>query len=177
MAEKSAPARKTTARKTPAKKVQRGAAKPSLAVMQKAQRAAELKIAGATWGQIAKELNYKSESGARLAVKRHFERAAVEVHAEMYPILNERAEALWRKAWVKVNQAGSIEEWDKAMRQAQQALVNSARINGLYDKQPLVEVNVTTNAELVELRQELQEILTLEPEDVRTAPVPNNVIE
>lgn len=170
-------------KKAVAKKTARGAARPKLAVTEKARRAAELKVAGATWRQIAEDLGYANESGARNAVRRYYERAAVDTHEEMYPVLQARAEQMWVKAFRRVSVAEAEQNWelwDKAMRHANQALQYSARINGLLDRGPVVEVNVAATAQLDELRSEFRDILTIDGDVVdqeRTEPVPQNVIE
>lgn len=135
-----------------------GANSVTAANKEKAQKSADLRVAGATWVQIAKEVGYKTEAGARLAVNRHFEREAKATFEVMHPVLQERAEAMWRKAWAKLNRASTREEWDSAFRAGMQVLTYSARINGLLDRQPLVQVNVNNHEDIKTLRDEFKEL-------------------
>lgn len=126
----------------------------------KARKAVELKIAGATWKQIADELGMETESGPRLLVMRYFEKTAKTQFEEMHPILLERAEALWRKAWIKLNSVqanGSIDDWDKAMRRCIDVLQSLARISGLGNG-PTLQVNITTPEDIKALRDEFMEL-------------------
>lgn len=127
---------------------------------EKARRAVELKIAGATWPQIADEIGMETEAGPRLLVARYFEQTAKTQFEEMHPIVLERAEALWRKAWSKLNQvqaSGSLDDWDKAMRQCVSVLQTIARISGLGNG-PTIQVNVTTADDVKRLRDEFLEL-------------------
>ncbi|APD19294.1 Rnase E [Mycobacterium phage Taptic] len=127
---------------------------------ERARKAVDLKIAGATWQQISEDLGMKTEAGARLLVARYFEDVAKTQFEEMHPILLERGEALWRKAWAKLNQvqrSGSMEDWDKAMRHCVSVLQNLARISGLGNG-PTIEVNVTTPEDVRRLRDEFYEL-------------------
>jgi hypothetical protein len=126
----------------------------------RARRAVDLKIAGATWKQIADELGMDSESGPRLLVMRYFEKTAKTQFEEMHPILLERSEALWRKAWAKLNAVqanGSMEDWDKAMRRCIDVLQSLARISGLGNG-PAIQVNITTPEDVKKLRDEFMEL-------------------
>lgn len=137
-----------------AKKVQ------SVETKDKARQAVDLKIAGATWKQIADELGMETESGPRLLVMRYFEKTAKTQFEEMQPIVLERAEALWRKAWAKLNSVqanGSMDDWDKAMRHCISVLQNIARISGLGNG-PAIQVNITTPEDIKALRDEFMEL-------------------
>lgn len=127
----------------------------------KARKAVDLKIAGATWKQIADELDMETESGPRLLVMRYFEKTANKQFEEMHPILLERSEALWRKAWAKLNSiqtnGGSMDDWDKAMRRCIDVLQSLARMSGLGNG-PTIQVNVTTPADVKALRDEFLEL-------------------
>lgn len=125
----------------------------------KAQKAADLRIAGMTWIKIAKEVGYATESGARLAVNRMFEADAQKSFEQMHPVLAERAEALWRKAWSRVNTSITFDEWDKAMRQALSVLNYSARIHGLMDG-PKITIDLNANQSLTSLREEFNQLRT-----------------
>ena len=132
----------------------------SVAQKERARRAVELKIAGATWPQIAEELEFETEAGARLLVSRYFESTAKTQFEEMHPILLERAEQLWRRAWSKLNSVqaqGSMDDWDKAMRQCTTVLANLARISGLGNG-PMIQVNITTADDVKRLRDEFYEL-------------------
>lgn len=121
-----------------------------------ARQAVDLKIAGATWKQIAEEIGMETESGARLLVVRYFEKTAKTQFEEMHPIVLERAERLWLKAWNKLNSVqsnGSMDDWDKAMRQCISVLQTIARISGLGNG-PTIQVNVTTAEDVKALRDE-----------------------
>lgn len=134
--------------------------KQSIENKEKARRAVDLKIAGATWKQIADELGMETESGPRLLVMRYFEKTAKTQFEDMRPIVLERCEALWRKAWSKLNQVqqnGSMEDWDKAMRQCVSVLQQLSRISGLANG-PTIEVNITTPDEVRRLRDEFYEL-------------------
>lgn len=132
----------------------------SVETKDRARQAVDLKIAGATWKQISAELGMETESGARLLVARYFEKTAKTQFEEMHPILLERAEALWRKAWSKLNSVqsnGSMDDWDKAMRQCVSVMQNLARISGLGNG-PAIQVNVTTADDVKRLRDEFIEL-------------------
>lgn len=124
---------------------------------ERAQKAVQLKIAGATWDQIAGEIGYNSESGARDLVTRYFDSHAKEQFAQMHPILLERGEALWRKAWTKLNQlqanGAPIDDWDKAMKQCVSVANYLAKISG-YGDGPKVQINVQSTADVKRLRDE-----------------------
>mgnify|MGYP007088036244 CR=1 FL=1 len=139
----------------------RGTRKQSIAQKERARTAVDLKIAGATWQQIADELDFETEAGARLLVARYFEAAAKTQFEEMQPIVLERAEALWRKAWQKLNDIqrnnGSMSDWDRAMSQCVSVLQQIARISGLGNG-PMVQVNVTTADDVKKLRDEFMEL-------------------
>jgi hypothetical protein len=126
----------------------------------RARKAVDLKIAGATWPQISEELGMQTEAGARLLVSRYFELTAKTQFEEMHPILLERAELLWRRAWTKLNQVqsnGSLDDWDKAMRQCVSVLQSLARISGLGNG-PTINVNVTSTDDVRRLRDEFYEL-------------------
>ena len=134
--------------------------KQSIENKEKARRAVDLKIAGATWKQIADELGMESDSGPRLLVMRYFEQTAKTQFEEIHPIVLERAEALWRKAWIKLNSIqsnGSMDDWDKAMRNCISVLQNIARISGLGNG-PAIQVNITTPEDVKKLRDEFMEL-------------------
>lgn len=126
----------------------------------RARKAVDLKIAGASWQQIADELGMETEAGPRLLVMRYFEAHAQTQFEEMHPILLERAELLWRRAWNKLNQvqtSGSLDDWDKAMRQCVSVLQNLARISGLGNG-PTINVNITSTEDVRRLRDEFYEL-------------------
>lgn len=138
----------------------RGKAKQSIAQKERARRAVELKIAGATWKEIADELDFDTEAGARLLVVRYFEDTAKTQFEEMHPIVLERAELLWRRAWSKLNTVQSsddIDKWDKAMRNCISVLQHIARISGLGNG-PAIQINVTTADDVKRLRDEFYEL-------------------
>lgn len=127
---------------------------------EKARRAADLRIAGMTWHQIAKELGYESESGPRLLVRAYYRRVAEGQHDEMYPILHERGEALWRQSYQAIMEAkrdNDSGKWDRAMQRGQAALTYLARINGL-DNGVAVNVNLPASVDVNALRQQFFEI-------------------
>lgn len=147
--------------------------KQSVAQKERARRAVELKIAGATWPEISKELGMETEAGARLLVSRYFEATAKTQFEEMHPILLERAEQLWRRAWSKLNSVqaqGSMDDWDKAMRQCTTVLANLARISGLGNG-PMIQVNITTADDVKRLRDEFYELRGLSISNVVDAEI------
>lgn len=121
---------------------------------ERAVRASELAVLGMTYANIAKELGYASESGARDAVKRVFDQRVKTSYEAMRPILHERSELLWKHAWRRVNEAATSDEWERAMRQAFNALNYSARINRLVDPKTNVQVSVGSGGGLAELKRE-----------------------
>lgn len=151
----------------------KGRAAVSVASKQKAVDAARLRVAGATWDQISKELGFQTESGARLAVNRHFKRELKESYESMHPVLQERAESLWRKAWSRLNRAGSEQEFNNAFKNCLAVMTYSARINGLLDRGPQIEINVGESADLQTLRSEFmalsQQGNTIDGETVESA--------
>ena len=131
----------------------------------RARKAVDLKIAGATWPQIAEELGMETEAGPRLLVARYFELTAKAQFEEMRPIVLERCELLWRRAWNKLNQVqagGDIDDWDKAMRQCMSVLQQLSRITGLGNG-PTVQINVTTADDVRALRDEFYQLRGIEP--------------
>ncbi|QKY79934.1 Rnase E [Gordonia phage Clawz] len=134
----------------------------SVAAQAKAKKASEMRIAGMTWDQIAEEVGYKTESGARLAVRRYFERGAHDVFDRMHPVLNGRAELLWRKAWARVNRATSTDEWDKAMRQCINIVMMQARMNGCLDQKVQVEVSTRQEQSVRELQEQFHKLTLIE---------------
>lgn len=132
---------------------------------ERARKAVDLKIAGASWSQISEELGMETEAGARLLVARYFESTAKAQFEEMHPILLERGELLWRRAWNKLNQVqqnGSMDDWDRAMRQCVAVLQNLARISGLGNG-PTIQINVSTAEDVRRLRDEFYELRKIEP--------------
>lgn len=150
----------------------KGRAAVSVANKEKAVEAARLRVAGATWEQISKELGFKTESGARLAVNRHFKREIKEAYESMHPVLQERAEALWRKAWARLNRASDA-QFDAAFKNCLSVMTYSARINGLLDRGPQIEINLGESADLQTLRSEFmalsQQGNTIDGETVESA--------
>lgn len=135
--------------------------KPS--TQERDRKAVDLVIAGARWVEIAKDesLGYSSPDHVRISVKRYFDRVAKEQFGHMQPILQERGELMWRKAWQRINQSSTTDEWDRAMRQGFQALTYLARLNGLYDGGPNVHIEVGS-AQVSTLRKEFRELLDAE---------------
>lgn len=134
------------------------------------RKAVDLVIAGARWVEIAKDesLGYSSPDHVRISVKRYFDRVAKQQFGHMQPILQERGELMWRKAWQRINQSSTTDEWDRAMRQGFQALTYLARLNGLYDGGPNVHIDVGSG-QVSSLRREFRELL--EGEDIVDAEV------
>lgn len=121
------------------------AASADITEIDRAARAAELAVLGWPYHKIAAELGYAGESGARMAVKRHFQRRATTAYEEMRPVLHERCEELWRKAYRRINlaeQTNNFEQWSKAMDQAFRAIAQSARVNRLDTSGTQVNINV-----------------------------------
>lgn len=147
--------------------------KQTIEQKERARKAVELKIAGATWPQISEELGMQTEAGARLLVSRYFESTAKTQFEEMHPILLERAELLWRRAWTKLSQVqsnGSIDDWDKAMRQCVLVLQSLARISGLGNG-PTINVNVTSTEDVRRLRDEFYELRGLTKPEIVDAEI------
>lgn len=130
------------------------------ATQERDRKAVDLVIAGARWGEIAKDesLGYSSADHVRMSVKRYFEHVAKDQFATMHPVLQERGELMWRKAWARINNSSTTDEWDRAMRQGFQALTFLARLNGLYDQGAQVNINVN-RGEIKDLRSEFQQLL------------------
>lgn len=124
------------------------------------QKAAELRVAGNTWPAIARELGYQTEAGARAAVRRYYDRAMKDTVESMRPVLQDRGEWLWRQAARKIqNPESTPDEWNSAMRHALQTLTYLARVNGLLDQAPQVEVNITNAPDVQVLRQQFLNII------------------
>lgn len=138
----------------------------TIAQKERARKAVELKIAGATWPQIAEEIGMETEAGARLLVTRYFELTAKSQFEEMRPIVLERAEVLWRRAFQKLNaierDQRPLDDWDKAMRQCVNVLQQLARISGLGNG-PTVQINVTSADDVRSLRDEFYQLRGIEP--------------
>lgn len=133
----------------------------SIEATMKAQKGADMRIAGATWAQIADECGYATPSGARTAVMRLLDRVTKETGQKLHPIVNGRAELLWRKAWGRVNRAGTVDEWDRAMRQAMNAVALQARINGLMDQKLTLEVTPDQES-VADLQKQFRELTLIE---------------
>lgn len=133
----------------------------SLENKERARKAVDMKIAGATWPEVAAAIDMQTEAGARDLVRRYFAFTAKTQFEDMHPILLERAELLWRKAWTKLNQVQKddrpIEEWDKAMQRCVSVLQTIARISGIGDG-PKVQINVTSSADVKRLRDEFLQL-------------------
>lgn len=134
----------------------------SVAAQAKALKASELRIAGMKWDQIAEEVGYKTESGARLAVRRYFERGAHDVFDRMQPILNGRVEALWRMAYSRAVRATTDAQWDAAMRHCNNLIITQARLNGCLDQKVQVEVSMKQETTVKELQQKFEKLTVLE---------------
>lgn len=142
-----------------------GRRKQSVESRERARRAVDLKIAGATWPQISEELGMATEAGARLLVSRYFEGVVSEQFEQMHPILLERAELLWRRAWSKLNSlqgGGTMQEWDRAMTQCVNVLSQLARISGLGNG-PVIQVNLTAADDVRALRDEFYQLRGITP--------------
>lgn len=135
-------------------------AKPAPENKERARKAAELRVAGMSWNNIAKELDWKTESGPRLAVRRYYQEGAREYHDTMHPILQERGELMWRQAHQTILQArreGNMADWERGMRAGDRSLTFLARVNGLLDG-PTVNVNVQSSTDVEALRREFFQI-------------------
>ncbi len=118
---------------------------PDIADIDRAAKAAELAVQGEPYHKIAEQLGYAGESGARMAVKRHFAKRANTAYEEMRPVLHERCESLWRKASAKIEAAeesGNFDHWCKAMDQAFRSIAQSMRVNRLDTSATTVNVQV-----------------------------------
>lgn len=99
----------------------------NMAARQKAQEALALRVTGKQWADIATELGYKGESGARLAASRLLRRAERE-SADQYKTLNrQRLEAMLSALWPKVEKGNCA-----AINQARQIVAELCKIDGSY---------------------------------------------
>jgi DNA-binding CsgD family transcriptional regulator len=108
-------------------------------------RALDLLIIGATYAQIAKQLNLKTASGARSLVLRALEKRAAEnkIGTEQARVVfTERLELLYRR-WMP--EAMGTEADPRSAKVVLDILTRYAEINGL--KQPATEVNVNVNVQ------------------------------
>lgn len=119
----------------------------------RSQRAVDLRVAGASWPTIANEAGYESPDAARMAVKRHFEKHATSAVEEMRPILQERAEYMWRQFVRRLATAETVDEWCKIMAQGDRVQAFNARINGLADRPPQINVAVQDRPDVQELQR------------------------
>lgn len=130
-----------------------------------ARRAADLRVAGNSWGAIAEDVGYKSGDHARMAVKRYFQKNATNAVEEMRPILQERGEYMWRLVVRRVTNSQSSEDMDRAIDRGMRVLSFQARINGLMDRPPQVSVSIQNQPDVQDLRQQFVRIAGLEPPD------------
>lgn len=128
---------------------------------ERARVAVDLRVAGATWRQIADAIDMQTEQGARLLVNRYFNIHAKQQLEELHPVLIERGETLYRNAFNRLTMitknGGSTDEWEKAFRQTIAASNFLARISGFNDG-PKVEVNVGATRDLSQLRAEFMRL-------------------
>lgn len=128
----------------------------------KQQRCLDLMVAGNyTYAEIAEEVGYASESGARQAVDAILKRRAGEAAELVRPRMIARAEALWGRAWRAVLRAdddGDVDALAKAMNAADKALARLSKLHGL--DAPDIAVNIGGDpAELERLRADVTRML------------------
>lgn len=131
----------------------------TVASKERSRQAAELRVAGNTWSAISKEMGYQTESGARQAVRRYYDRVMKESVDTMRPVLHDRGEFLWRQVAKRLANPQNLDEWDRAMRHATSVLTYLGRINGVLDKAPQVQVNINNAPDVRILRQQFLEIV------------------
>jgi transcriptional regulator len=139
-----------------AQKVQKNVKKvrKELAVLEREHRVVKLRTQGKTFDQIAKELGYADNTGARAAWIRATERAPMESVNEYRQIHMTRLEALVAILWPKV-EAGDLQAFPHLMS----ALKEEATLLGLYaPKESKVEVT-TYDGDL--LRERARQIIQI----------------
>ncbi len=77
--------------------------KRRLSAKKRQRRALDLKIAGATYQQIADELGYRTASGAHKAVSSALTAMLRPPADELRALESERLDNLWRRLWVRLN--------------------------------------------------------------------------
>lgn len=125
-------------------------------VTDKERQALELRKAGATLDQIAKQLGYADPSGVHRAITRALEKIPVQAVADYRAIQNERLERLLLAVW-QISLAGDLKAVDRALR----ILDQQARLLGLnVPAKSEVDVTVTerssTDVALDELVAEME---------------------
>lgn len=128
-------------------------------------QAIKMRSNGEDWESIATALGLKTAATIRRYVTEYYASIASEHYETLRPILNERAESLWAVAWKRANGADSIEEWDKAMKQAVNAVNLQARINNLISTQPQIAVSVENNTNIIELQNEFKALIKVSEND------------
>lgn len=141
---------------------------PAPDVRARQARVARLVAHGATYVEAAKAEGYKSEAGAREAVKAHFKWAATEDLEDMRPLMLERGEILWRSAVNHMNRADKRtkilddgtevpdpdeEAWGRAHLAAVRSATYLCRVAGILKEGPKVEVNVGVSAQMEQLKE------------------------
>lgn len=127
---------------------------------ERARRAVELKIAGWTWDKIAQELGWSHRASPMRAVEKYFEEEIDQQWDGYFPLLNERAEMLWRQAQTKILEGQRDNDdlkWERGMRQAVKVLEYLGRITGV-DKGLNVNVSMALQGDVERLRSEFFEI-------------------
>lgn len=128
----------------------------------KQQRCLDLVVQGGfTYAEIAEQVGYAGESGARQAVDAILKRRAGEAAEVVRPKMIARAEALWSRAWravLRADDAGDVDALVKAMNAADKALARLSKLHGLDAPDIAVHVGADSG-ELERLRLEVREML------------------
>lgn len=111
----------------------------TMSVGEKTRRAMALKLAGASYAQIAQQLGYHDASGARKAVQRGMKSALQETAGELRKIHYGRLEHMLMLLWPEVNQRDL-----PAMSQALAVMDRMERLFGLNAAEK-IEVGTGTN--------------------------------
>jgi hypothetical protein len=127
----------------------------------KQQRCLDLVVQGGfTYAEIAEQVGYAGESGARQAVDAILKRRAGEGAELVRPKMIARAEALWGRAWgavLRADDAGDMDALVKAMSAADKALARLSKLHGLEGP----DVSVVIGGDPAELERLKRDALAL----------------
>ena len=125
----------------------------------RARQAADLRVAGNSWAAIADHMEYASSDSARKAVSLWYDKHNQETVEELRPVLMDRADMLWRSVVARLRQADDQKAWEGVIRSATSVLTFHARIGGVLDQPPTVEVNVHDQPTVQDMRDRFRRIL------------------
>lgn len=144
----------------PSRSAQRKGRAPDPAVIERETRVMELRIAGATFDQIAQAVGYTDPSTAREAYLRAMRRTLQPLADELREQQHARYERLIRSHWARAIGAGGTDPSPKAVDVVLRAMKGLAELHGLNAPVKVQqEVTVHDGSDIDRRVQELAELL------------------